>query len=220
MIGFGWGVLSLAVCCLWPFTALLCCWVLYTSANAALVVFLFNIWTADVKFSAIVSHLFLESCTSMLEHKSKDGKRSCAGWNMFGLFLVELLSFTFVYSAVGKLIASNRWASWEETKCGGWWALYLCKSMSWVFYSSAPDPNRQEPELLMWHFPLLGADRVPAKPSLTGSFSSLSQPMSSLVLARFMAAQSALLLLLSEWWLQLSGVKQSLSFFWRLDMKY
>lgn len=57
-----------------------------------------------------------------------------------------------------------------------------------------------------------------------GSLSSFSHPMSSLEPGKIIPVQPALLLLLSEWWLQLSHIKQSLrfkkKFFWRLDIEY
>lgn len=54
-----------------------------------------------------------------------------------------------------------------------------------------------------------------------GSFFSLSQPVSSLVLGRFSAAQSARPLPLSECWLQLSGVKQSSEgWVWNISLSY
>lgn len=54
-----WGVLSLAVCCLWPFTALVCCWVLYASANTALVVFFIQYVNSRFKvFCHSISFIF------------------------------------------------------------------------------------------------------------------------------------------------------------------
>jgi len=65
-----------------------------------------------------------------------------------------------------------------------------------VTYFFAPHPNQLEPELLFLRLPLLRADHVPAKPSQDRQLFFI-EPAHEL--GRFIAAQSMLLLLFSEW---------------------